>query len=81
MITRLIGAMQEAAPGQRLAPAANAQRLGQLPATSATAATGVRDLRDCLHAATLPVADRDRNIDRPSSLSPTLSLRTAAPTD
>jgi hypothetical protein len=48
---------------------------GSHPLTGATAATGVRDLRDWLHAATLPVADSDRNADRPSSLSPILRTR------
>jgi hypothetical protein len=61
-----------AGSGCRSAPGVGRERPddpGSYPLTGATAATGVRDLRDWLYAARLPVADRDRNADRLSSLS------------
>jgi hypothetical protein len=52
------------------------------PLPGATAATGCRDPRDWLHAASLSVADRDRNAGHPSSPSslPTRSDRLLGPT-
>jgi hypothetical protein len=60
-----------AGSGRRSAPGVCREQPDDSGSYPLTAATGLQDLRDWLLAASPPVADRDRNADRQSSLSPT----------